>query len=56
MIRYSISLRPEYFNMLIYGNSFSDLGSGGLKKKEKSSENDPLTSHFPSIFSSSELF
>ena len=48
-----ITLRPEFFYELIYGNFFSDLGSGGRKKKKKkkSSEN-------PVVFflSFSELF
>ena len=26
-------VRPEFFYKLIYGNCFSDLGSGGTKKK-----------------------
>ena len=53
-------IRPEFFYELIYGNFFSDLGSGGRKKKKKkSSENDQLTGHFQSFFfllSFSELF
>ena len=47
-------IRPEFFYKLIYGNFFSDLGSGGRKKKKKkkkkSSENDQLTGHFQSFF------
>ena len=44
-------VRPEFFYLLIYGNCFSDLGSGGQKKKKKkSSENDQLTGHFQSFF------
>ena len=41
--------RPYSFYKLIYGNIFSDLGSGG-REKEKSSENDQLTGHFQSCF------
>ena len=43
-------IRPEFFYYLIYGNFFSDLGSGGRKKNKKSSENDQLTGHFQSFF------
>ena len=35
----NIHLRPELFYKLIYGEFFSDIGSGGTKKK-KSFEND----------------
>ena len=36
---------------------FSDLGSGGEKKRrKKSSENDQLTGHFQSFFSFSVFF
>ena len=30
-----IVLRPEFFYSLIYGNFFSDLGSGGRKKEKR---------------------
>ena len=48
---FAFHIRPEFFYLLIYGNFFSDLGSGGRKKiLKKSSENDQLTGHFQSFF------
>ena len=29
-----VALRPEFFHLLIYGNFFSDLGSGDEKNKK----------------------
>ena len=45
----STLLRPNFL-LVDLQDFFSDLGSGGRKKEEKSSENDRLTGHFQSFF------
>ena len=51
----NVIFRPDFFLLIDLREFFSDLGSGGPKKKYKSSENDQLTGHFQS-FCFSELF